>query len=104
MRHAGEAVIDNIQVSLTARVPDGARDYAVARIAPLARYAPMPVDDAAVRLTTTSARRARPRVVAHVRLAMAGLGVNAEAEAETYTEAIDLVRDRVTGQLLKLHN
>jgi ribosome-associated translation inhibitor RaiA len=104
MRHAGQTVIENVQVSLTSKVPDDARGYAVAKIAALAKYAPAQVDDAAVRLTTTAGRRTRPRFVAHARLTVNGTGVNADAEAATYTEAIDLLHDRVRDQLLKLHN
>jgi len=104
MRHAGQTVIDNIQVSLTAKVADSARDYAVAKIGALAKYAPAPVDQAAVRLTTTADRRTRPLVVAHARLTVNGTGLNAEATAGTYTEVVDQVHDRLRDLLLKLHN
>lgn len=104
MRHAGQAVIDNIQVSLTTKVPDDARGYAAAKVGALAKYAPAPVDLAAVRLTTTADRRRRPLVVAHAQLTVNGTGVNAEATAGTYTEVIDLLHDRLRDLLLKLHN
>jgi ribosome-associated translation inhibitor RaiA len=104
MRHAGQTVIDNIQVSLTAKVPDDARDYAVTKIGTLARYAHAPVDLAAVRLTTTADRRSRPLVVAHARLTVNGTGLNAEATAGTYTEVVDELHDRLRDLLVKLHN
>ncbi|MCS7484758.1 HPF/RaiA family ribosome-associated protein [Umezawaea endophytica] len=104
MRHAGQNVIENVQVSLTSKVPGNARDYAVAKIAPLARYAPGSVDLAAVRLTTTAGRRARPLVVAHARLTVNGAGLNAEVTASTYTEAIDQLHDRMRDLLLKSHD
>ncbi|WNV84846.1 HPF/RaiA family ribosome-associated protein [Umezawaea sp. Da 62-37] len=104
MHHAGQTVIENLRVSRTAKVPAEASDYAQQKIGPLAKYAPATVESAEVRLTTTADRRTEPLIVAHVQLSVNGTGVHAEAEAGTYTEAIDLLHDRVHSQLLRMHH
>lgn len=104
MHHAGQEVIDNLEVTSADRVPEPARAYALAKMGALAKYAPGPVDSADVRLTTTADRRVAPVVVAHAHLRVKGTDVNAEAEADTFTEAIDLLHDRVRRLLLKVHN
>jgi ribosome-associated translation inhibitor RaiA len=100
MKHAGSTEIGNVVVEVGDGVTAEAGQYAHAKIAPLARYAPKPTPFARVRLT-----RPGPRTISvHVNLDVNGTSVVGKAEAATFEEAVDAVHDQLHGRLLRMHN
>ncbi|TQM78940.1 sigma 54 modulation/S30EA-like ribosomal protein [Saccharothrix saharensis] len=85
----------NIRTDLGTGVPADATEYARAKVAAVAKYAPADVQFAHVRLRTDGPRS----IVAHASLDVNGKPVNAEAAATTYQEAVDLLHDRLQHQL-----
>ncbi len=90
--------IVNIHTELADGVPAEAADYAREKVGALARYAPADVPVATARLDFDGPRL----IVAHGRLDVDGVPVNARAAGETYTEAVDLLHDRLKHRLLTL--
>lgn len=93
MSHVHEIV--TIRIDLAAGVPGEATDYARAKVAAIAKYAPADIAYARVRLSTDGPRL----LVAHASLDVNGTPVNAEASAETYQEAVDELHDKLQHQL-----
>lgn len=85
----------NLRTELGSGVPAEATEYARAKVAAVAEYAPADVHFAHVRLSTDGLRL----IVAHASSDAPGTRVNAEAAAETYQEAVDLLHDRSQHQL-----
>jgi ribosome-associated translation inhibitor RaiA len=96
MSHVHEIV--NIRIDLATGVTGEAADYARAKIAAIAKYAPADIHYAKVRLTTDGPRL----LVAHASLDVNGTPVNADASATTYQEAVDLLHDKLQHQLVEL--
>ncbi|CAL9505669.1 HPF/RaiA family ribosome-associated protein [Saccharothrix sp. NPDC042600] len=90
--------IANIHTELAHGIPSAAGDYARAKVGALARYAPADVPVATARLDFDGPHL----VVAHGRLDVNGVPVNAKAAAATYTEAVDLLQDKLKHQLLAM--
>ncbi|QQQ74204.1 HPF/RaiA family ribosome-associated protein [Saccharothrix sp. 6-C] len=93
MSHVHE--IADIRVDLAPGLPGEAGEYARAKIATIAKYAPADIAYARVRLSPDGQRL----LVAHASLDVNGTPVNAEASAQTYQEAVDLLRDKLQHQL-----
>ncbi|HEX8866079.1 MAG TPA: HPF/RaiA family ribosome-associated protein [Lentzea sp.] len=100
MKHAGAMEIGNVVVELDGGIAAEARQYALGKIRPLARYAPEPTEFAHVRLTTTGPRA----ITVHANLDVNGTPVVAKAEAPTFEEAVDTVHDQLHARLLRMHN
>lgn len=92
--------ITNIHTELADGIPAEAGDYARTKVEALARYSPADVPVATARLDHDGPRR----VTAHGRLDVDGVPVNAKATGDTYTEAVDLLQDKLKHQLLALRD
>jgi len=78
------------------------RAYVAGEIADLARFAPLPVLSAQVRITRTAHRDPVKRFVVEVNLDVCGRPVRAQVAAASVHEALDLARDRLRRKLSQL--
>jgi ribosome-associated translation inhibitor RaiA len=90
------------EVTLNGRLPVRAKDYAMAKIGALVRYAPMPVVTARVKLSLLRHRGSGEQVVAEVNLDVNGRLVRVQVAVDSSDEAIDLAQDRLRRKLSQL--
>ncbi|GGM45536.1 hypothetical protein GCM10012275_15720 [Longimycelium tulufanense] len=100
MTGSAASVMPRVRVQTGGHVSSRAAEYARERVLALSRDCPGPVPYARVRLSR-SADPAEP-ALAQVNLDVAGTGVRAQAAAPTFTEAVDLVHERLRERLSNL--
>jgi ribosomal subunit interface protein len=89
-------------VMVSGEISDRARTYVAEKIGDLARFAPVPVLSAHVRILRTAHRDPAKRFIIEVNLDARGRPVRAQVAAAGLHEAIDLARDRLRRKLSQL--